>query len=248
MALWGGREIFALVLASLVAGLATTPYAAYHFHRIAPYGVIANLFAMPIVSAWVMPAGLLALIAMPFGLDGLLWWLMGEGIGWMIAVAQFVASLPGAVGRMAAFGVGPLLLGTGGLVLLGLLKTPLRWTGGIIVVAASIWAIRAPLPDVLISSDAQAVAVRGADGRLSINRSGRDAFAVREWLAADGDERKPDDATLAKASAATPPDASRNCPTAGSWRTCLPPTRSRRIAAEPRSSSPPARRRRGAPP
>jgi competence protein ComEC len=197
VALWGGREIFALVVASLVAGLATTPYAAYHFHRLAPYGVIANLFAMPIVSAWVMPAGLLALIAMPFGLDGLLWWLMGEGIGWMIAVAQFVAGLPGAVGRMAAFGVGPLLLGTGGLVLLGLLKTPLRWTGGIVVVAASIWAIRAPLPDVLISSDAQAVAVRGADGRLSISRSGRDAFAVREWLAADGDERKPDDKTLA---------------------------------------------------
>ena len=40
--------------------------------------------------------------------------------------------------------------------------------------------------------------MRGADGRLSISRSGRDSFAVREWLAADGDERKPDDATLAQ--------------------------------------------------
>src|SRR5262245_16823739 len=95
VALWGGREVFALLLASLVAGLATTPYAAYHFHRLAPYGVIANLLAMPIVSAWVMPAGLLALIVMPFGFDGLLWWLMGEGIDRMIIVAQFVAGLPG---------------------------------------------------------------------------------------------------------------------------------------------------------
>ena len=59
VALWGGREIVALILASLVAGLATTPYAAYHFHRLAPYGVLANLLAMPIVSVWVMPAGLL---------------------------------------------------------------------------------------------------------------------------------------------------------------------------------------------
>jgi competence protein ComEC len=198
VALWGGREVAALVLASLVAGLATTPYAAYHFHRIAPYGVIANLFAMPIVSIWVMPSGLLALIAMPFGLDGMLWRLMGEGIDWMIAVALFVAGLPGAVGRMAAFGIGPLLLGTGGLVLLGLLKTPLRWSGGAVVVAASLWAIAAPQPDVLISSDGQAVAVRGADGRLSIHRGSRDAFAAREWLAADGDARLPDDATLAE--------------------------------------------------
>ena len=58
VALWGGREIAALILASLVAGLATTPYAAYHFHRLAPYGVLANLLAMPIVSIWVMPMGL----------------------------------------------------------------------------------------------------------------------------------------------------------------------------------------------
>ena len=49
----------ALILASLVAGLATTPYAAYHFHRLAPYGVLANLLAMPVVSVWVMPMGML---------------------------------------------------------------------------------------------------------------------------------------------------------------------------------------------
>jgi competence protein ComEC len=57
MALWGVREFAGLILASLVAGLATTPYAAYHFHRLAPYGVLANLLAMPVVSAVVMPMG-----------------------------------------------------------------------------------------------------------------------------------------------------------------------------------------------
>ena len=61
VALWGGREVAMLLLASLVAGLATTPYAAFHFHRVTPYGVLANLAAMPVVSAVVMPAGLLGL-------------------------------------------------------------------------------------------------------------------------------------------------------------------------------------------
>ena len=46
IALWGGREIAGLLLVSLVAGLATTLYAAYHFHRLAPYGSLANLLAM----------------------------------------------------------------------------------------------------------------------------------------------------------------------------------------------------------
>ncbi len=61
IALWGGREIVALVVVSLAAGSATIPYVGFHFHRIGPYGALANLLAMPIVSAWVMPAGLLAL-------------------------------------------------------------------------------------------------------------------------------------------------------------------------------------------
>src|SRR5215472_7560761 len=73
VALWGGRELVTLVLASLVAGLATTPYAAFHFHRVTPYGVLANLAAMPVVSAVVMPAGMLGLIAAPFGFDGPCW-------------------------------------------------------------------------------------------------------------------------------------------------------------------------------
>ena len=67
LALWGVREIVLLAMASLVAGLATTPYAAYHFHRQAPYGVLANVLAMPVISAVSMPAGL---HAMPFGFDG----------------------------------------------------------------------------------------------------------------------------------------------------------------------------------
>src|SRR5258707_13011614 len=128
-ALWGGRQVVGPFVSSLLARLATTPYAAFHFHRLAPYGVIANLLAMPIVSVWVMPMGLLGLLAIPFGFDGLFWRLMGDGIDWMIAVPLFVAHLPGALGRMAAFGVGPLLLATAGLLVIGLFKTPLRWSG-----------------------------------------------------------------------------------------------------------------------
>lgn len=195
-ALWGTREIAGLILASLVAGLATTPYAAFHFHRLAPYGVIANLIAMPVVSAWVMPMGILGVLAMPFGFDGLLWRLMGEGLDWMIFVALWVTSLPGAVGRMSAFGTGALLLGTLGLIVLCLLRTPLRWCGAALVAIASLWAVNTPRPDVWIAADGQALAVRGPGGKLSVVHSGRDAFAVREWLSADGDARTVKDKSL----------------------------------------------------
>lgn len=196
VALWGAREIVGLTLASLVAGLATTPYAAYHFHRLAPYGVVANLLAMPVVSAWVMPMGILGVVALPFGFDAPFWRLMGEGLNWMTAVAQWVAGLPGAVGRIAAFGVGPLLLASAGLVVVCLLRTRLRYSGALMVALAATWAAIAPQPDIYVAADGQAAALRVADGRLSVLHRGRDSFAIKEWLAADGDARGIDDKTL----------------------------------------------------
>ncbi len=196
VASWGGREIMMLTLASLVAGLATTPYAAFHFHRVTPYGVLANLAAMPVVSALVMPAGLLGLAAMPFGFDGVFWWLMGLGIDWMIVVTEWVAALPGAIGRMAAFGIGPLIASSAGIVLLGLLRTPLRWSGAVVLMFSVLWALAVPQPDILISGDGHNVGVRGSDGRLHLMRSAKDAFLLKEWLAADADARSPADASL----------------------------------------------------
>ena len=202
--LWGANEIIGLTIASMLAGLATTPYAAFHFHRVTPYGVIANLLAMPIVSVWVMPMGILGILTMPLGLDAEFWRQMGYGIEWMNAVGLWVASLPGAYGRVSLFGVGPLLLATIGFLLIGLLKTPLRWSGAVAALTAAIWAASAPRPDVLIAGDGRGFAVRGIDGRLAIHHSGGDSFAIREWLAADADGRDVHDQSLGQGIACDP--------------------------------------------
>ena len=203
-ALWGVNEIMALTIASLLAGCATMPYAAYHFHRLSPYGVLANLLAMPVVSAWVMPWGILGVVAMPFGFDTECWRLMGYGIEWMDWVARWVASLPGAYGRVTLFGTGPLLVATAGLLVITLLKTPLRWSGAVLMLIAVVMAARTPRPDVLIAADGRAVAVRGADGKLSFHRTGGDTFAIREWLAADADGRDARDPGLGAGIACDP--------------------------------------------
>jgi competence protein ComEC len=204
IALWGAREAAVLAGASLVAGLATTPYAAYHFHRMAPYGVIANLLAMPVISAIAMPAGLLALLAMPFGLDAPLWQLMGAGIDWMVAVALWVAGLPGAVGHVGAFGMGAVLLATAGLVVICLLRSPLRFFGAALALAGCVAAVTAGRPDVMISAGGDVVAVRGADGRLAAVKFGNDTLSVREWLGADGDDRDPADGAVKSGFACDP--------------------------------------------
>lgn len=92
---------------------------------------------MFVVSVAVMPMGILGVVAMPFGFDGVFWHLMGGGIDWMVWVAQWVGSLPGAVGRIPAFGTGPLLVGTAGMLLICLLRTPLRLSGAALVLGVS---------------------------------------------------------------------------------------------------------------
>ncbi len=197
-ALWGAREVAAIAFTSVVAGLATMPFAAYNFHRLAPYGVLANVLAMPVVSVWVMPMGILGVLTMPFGFDAECWRLMGDGIGWIIAVVLWVAHLPGAVGRIHAFDTGPVLLCAAGLLLLSLLRSPLRLSGVPLLLAAALWAVAAPQPDLLVSPDGATVALRGRDGRLAALHVSRDDFALEDWLAADADGREVHDTSLSQ--------------------------------------------------
>jgi hypothetical protein len=184
--------------------------------------------------------GILGIVAMPFGLDAECWRQMGYGIEWMNVVDLWVASLPGAFGRVTLFGNGALLLMTAGLLVIGLLKTPLRWIGFLPAAFAIFWAACKPLPDVLIAADGRGFAVRGADGRLALHHIGGDSFAVREWLAADADGRDVHDRGLGQrgGSPATRPAASASSATARSWLTCSRGTRMRKTVGVRLSLSP----------
>ena len=84
------------------------------------------------------------------------------------------------------------------MLLLCLLRTPLPLTAAVLLFGASLWAVTAPRPDVLVADDGQTAAIRGPDGRLSVLRSARDSFALKERLAADADARTPKDVSLNK--------------------------------------------------
>ena len=142
---------------------------------------------MPIVSAWVMPMGILGVIAMPFGFDAMFWRQMGYGIEWMDMVALWVAGLPGAFGRVTAFGTGPLLLSTAGLLLICLLKTPLRWSGLGFVALAIIVAANNPQPDMLVANDGRiSRCAAPTAGSLSITSA---AIRLRWGMARSGCRR-----------------------------------------------------------
>jgi competence protein ComEC len=90
-----------------------------------------------------------------------------------------------------------LLLMSAGIVLVCLLRSPLRWSGVVLGLLGTLWAACVPLPDVYVADRGDMVAVRGASGTLAVMRlQNNDAFAVKEWLAADADARTPKDKSL----------------------------------------------------
>jgi competence protein ComEC len=198
-ALMLGLFFAGIALTSLVAGLATAPYGAFHFQRLAPYGLLANLAAMPAVSLVVMPAGLVGVLLLPFGWDGLAWPVMGFGIEIMLAASDVVAALPGADQRVGVMGEASLAFASLALLCLCLLR---GWLRALAVVPLALALIVAPAPfrpEILIAPNGETVAVRGADGRLSILGARAHRLIAEQWLTREGDRRAADDGGLAAA-------------------------------------------------
>ncbi|MBN9553730.1 MAG: ComEC/Rec2 family competence protein [Alphaproteobacteria bacterium] len=186
---WLYRHLRGIALTSLVASLATTPFALFYFGRATHYAVLGNLMAMPVMGLVTMPAAALSVAAMPFGLEHLPLRAMGWSIGWMLRLGGFVSGLPGAVTMTPAFPLSALVLvSLGGLWVL-LWRRRWRWLGLAPLLAGMVVAWNAPKPDLLVGGDAQTVALRGTDGRLDFPLPPKDRFAASRWLLRDGDAR-----------------------------------------------------------
>ncbi|MDA4847744.1 ComEC/Rec2 family competence protein [Hoeflea poritis] len=170
-----------LAVTSLVAGLATGPFAVYNFHRIAAYGLLANLAAMPIVTVIVMPMGLASMLAMPFGLEYWPLLAMGAGLDVVMWIAHTVESLGGyvVVGRVS---FGMFLVLTGGFLLFVLGRSKLRLIGLAVAACAAVAMVvfAGEDPDILVAEDGRLVALV-SEGALAANRSRPSTFVFEQW-------------------------------------------------------------------
>lgn len=156
--IWVWRAIAAAALTSLVAGLATGPYSAYHFQTYAKYGLFANIAATPIIAFIVTPALMAALPASLFGLQE--WPLRAAewGAHQILAIAQWAQSQPGAVGAVAQFSPAWLLVFTLGFCGLCMARGLARAPGAILIAAALLGVALEPKPSAVISADGAIVA------------------------------------------------------------------------------------------
>ena len=167
------------IMASLVAGAATGPFAMQHFNRTAMYGLGANLATAPLSDFLIMPALALGALLEPMGLGAPFLWLAGQGIGMMLAVGEWVAGLPGAVKTVASAPDFVLPIAFLGVLFCCLWRGPLRWLGLPLAASVMLWP-RAPVPDLWIGDGGTNAAFAEA-GQAVVMRPAVRQFAVDVW-------------------------------------------------------------------
>jgi competence protein ComEC len=192
---WVGQAMLGLVTTTLVASIATAPFAAYHFQSLNPYGLIGNALALPLVSLIVMPSAVLGVLAYPFGLDRPIWQFMGAAVSQVLDVSAWVGGFSGSTLVVPALGSAALVLLGLGLIVASVPASALRWLALVPAGAGLAFAATPDRYDVFIDRDGAGAAIRGKDGDLSLVGRPSD-FVAEQWLRADGDARSADDGSL----------------------------------------------------
>lgn len=172
------RAAAMLLLTGLAIELALMPIGMHHFHRAGLFGALANIVAIPLTTFVTMPLVALALCLDTIGLGGPAWLLASHSIDWLIDLAHFTASRPGAVMLLPGTAAGAFGLFTAGGLWLSLWSGRGRLMGlGAGLVGIGLLFVQ-PRPDILVSGDGRHVAlVDSAHGNVYLLREDGSAYA-----------------------------------------------------------------------
>ncbi len=185
--LW--KYLGSLFSTSFLAGMATGPLALYHFNRMASWGLIANLAAMPFVGFLIMPFAVLGVVLIPTGLDQYAWHMMAMGFELVIKIAQWTEGLPAANIQAKGFSFSVFVALTFGGLWLCLNKAWWRWFGLAMLPIAYLASALKSVPDIYIADGGENMAFKMAaeDGPSIVLLNRRNSkFALGSWLESAG--------------------------------------------------------------
>lgn len=174
------QYLLGVALSTVLASVATLPFGLYHFNRAVNYALLANMIGVPITGLIVMPAAILGLVLMPFGLEAWPLRLMGWGISAVDAIAHWVAALPGAVASIGAIPMASLALAVLGGLWLCLWRQPWRLAGLAFLPLALVYAATSQPPNLVVDGDARLVLINDGSG-LWLSGSSR-SLEAETWL------------------------------------------------------------------
>ena len=183
---YGLKLLGGSVLTTIVAGSLSSIAAVYHFGRLSPYGTVSNALALPIADLIVMPAAMLGVLMMPFGLEYWPFKLVEIGLQATMWISDSIAAWPYANGMVPQ----PSLLGVSlmvaGAMFICLVLGAFRWLGVVLIVMGLYLSANTHLPDILIEDRGSNVAIRDDVGNYVLADASKGKFAAEKWLQSNG--------------------------------------------------------------
>lgn len=188
-----GLYFLFLSLTTVVASAATTPLAWHHFGHVAPYGLLGNLLAIPVMAFVVMPLLILTIVAsvfLPLSSLSIIAWPLHEGLSLVLAIAKFVSGLEGAEFHLVPLHEWSLyLVLLGGFVLcLGRGRNRIAGVAGIVL--GLIIAPLFPVPDILVAGNGRLIAVRVEPSKVFFSTLERESYNAGLWVERFGEIEK----------------------------------------------------------
>jgi competence protein ComEC len=170
-----------IAASSLIAGIATAPFTIYHFNNFSSYGILTNLISIPITSFIVMPAGVVALLLMPIGLEKLGLIPMSWGIKMISKVAEYIANLPQAIDTLPPLPELSFCLIVFGGLWFCLWTTSLRLYAAIPILLGIIAAFFITIPDIIIDGSGNLFVVKAENNRMVFSSEKTEKYARDSW-------------------------------------------------------------------
>jgi competence protein ComEC len=183
-----GTLLGGIVFSSLLAGLATAPLTLMHFQQANGYGLFANMVGIPLTSLVIMPAGFLAYLLMPLGLERPALHVMGAGIEGLQALAYWVGGWSGSTLALPSWPLSGFLLILGGGLWLCLWQRRWRLLGIAPILLGGLWCALSPRPDMLVSAEMSHWAIRDAQGQWRVHKLNERDFTLKQWQQRNGAE------------------------------------------------------------
>lgn len=166
-------------ITTIIASIATAPFALYHFGQVSFLGSLSNLVAVPLLAFIIMPSALLALSLMPFGLHEYPLFIMGYGIESVIDIASYANEAPYATFHGSAWSFISFLF-----LIISMLWV-IIWKGygkifSVVFLFASLIFAEKDLPQILVSSSSKLTGIRYEDN-FYVSSLRAERFVREKW-------------------------------------------------------------------
>lgn len=173
--------IAGVAMTSVIAGLATFPFAVYNFGRYAPLGLLGNILAMPIFTVVTMPCALMVLV-LPDMLETPFLWVMESSLHIIIYIADFVTRLSSGGGALPKPPLWLMLVIviSGGVAFM----SQVRWRTWVLIpfLAGNLMLhfVKPDLPHIIIHEEGRVIAMNDG-GKLALSTNRAEKYSTDSW-------------------------------------------------------------------